>query len=413
MPIFEDVLANIGDEQSILEGQSTFSAHVRRIGQILKQSGPGSLVLLDELGTATDPEEGGALAVAILEHLVKNGALTIVSSHLGVLKSWAHSHEHGRNASFRLGEADRRPTYRLALDMVGISEALVVAEQAGLPKEVLDRARGLRPETEGDATALLMSLRHRDTELAQEVEEARRLREDLEQRQREVEEIEAKLRQDRRNYRNQLMGEKERELVELRAQVERMIAKLPRKEDLLATKQLIEEVQASTKKARATEVDETPGSAPRALAPGDLVHVRSLREDGVVQQVDANGRMARVAVGKVVANVRVTDLERKQAPRRSAADEEVKGVVYRRPQFASSVLDLHGVRVEEGIQRADKFIDEALASGLNGVKLMHGQGSGALRRGLHDFLRTHPTVKSYRFATAEEGGGGVTVVEFK
>ena len=132
-----------------------------------------------------------------------------------------------------------------------------------------------------------------------------------------------------------------------------------------------------------------------------------------MQQVDAAGRMARVAVGKVVVNVKTTDLERLAPAKPSADDGEGRGVFYRRPQFASSVLDLHGQRVEEAITKADKFIDEALASGLNGIKLMHGQGSGALRKGIHEFLRTHPVVKLYRYATAEEGGGGVTVVEFK
>lgn len=412
MPVFEDVLANIGDEQNILEGQSTFSAHVRRIGQILNSSGPGSLVLLDELGTATDPEEGGALAVAILENLVERGTLTIVSSHLGVLKNWAHSNESARNASFRLGEKDRKPTYRLTLDMVGISEALVVAENAGLPPEVLARARSLRPEGEGDATALLLSLKRKDAELTTELEEARRAREEAEEKLAALEEQEAALREARRTYRNQLMAEKERELVDLRAQVERVIAKLPSKEDLLAAKKLIEETQQRTRKERDTEVEETaPGKHARPLAAGDYVHVRTLREDGIVQQVDANGRMARVALGKIVVNVRVTDLERKLAPRKE--DNPNRMVFYRRPELVSSVIDLHGQRVEEAIANTDKFIDEALASGLNGVKLMHGQGSGALRKGLHEYLRTHPVVKLYRYATAEEGGGGVTVVEFK
>ncbi len=417
LPIFEDVLANIGDEQSILEGQSTFSAHIRRIGQILKDAGPGTLVLLDELGTATDPEEGGALAVAILESLADRRALTIVSSHLGVLKNWAHNHDHARNASFRLGEADRRPTYRLSLDMVGISEALVVAEQAGLPPEVLARARTLRPEAEGDATALLLSLRNKESELYTELEEARQLREQADFRILELDEMNASLREEKRTYRLKMAQEKEQELAELRGQVERLIAKIPRKEDLLAAKADIEQAQQKAARERTTEVKETSlGGNLRPLAVGDRVHVRSLREDGVVQQVDTNGRMARVAVGRVVANVRVSELERKpEPPRRKKIPGEVepRGVFYKRPQNANSVLDLHGNRVEEALSRTDKFMDDALASGLNGVKLMHGQGSGALRKALHEFLRLNPVVGNYRYATAEEGGGGVTVVQFK
>lgn len=417
LPIFQDVLANIGDEQNILEGQSTFSAHIRRIGQILKAAGPGSLVLLDELGTATDPEEGGALAVAILENLVARGTLTIVSSHLGALKNWAHNTDHARNASFRLSDVDRRPTYRLSLDMVGISEALVVAEQVGIPSEVLERARSLRPEGEGDATALLMSLRHKDNELTAELEEARRLREAAELRMVELEEMNERLREDKRTYRQQMTGEKERELTELRAQVERVIAKMPSKQEVLRTRAAVESAQKKTASERTTEQQESPFDKDiRPLQQGDKVHVRSLREDGIVQQVDTNRAGARVAVGKVVVNVRLADLERlatkpKKAP--APGEPQPRGVFYRRPQFANSILDLHGNRVEEALNRTDKFMDDALAAGLNGIKVMHGQGSGALRKALHEYLRTNPIVKNYRYANPEEGGGGVTIIEFK
>jgi DNA mismatch repair protein MutS2 len=420
MPVFEDVLANIGDEQNILEGQSTFSAHIRRIAQMLRSAGPGSLVLLDELGTATDPEEGGALAVAILENLVARGTLTIVSSHLGALKNWAHNTPQARNASFRLSDADRRPTYRLSLDMVGISEALVVAEQAGLPPEVLERARSLRPEGEGDATALLMTLQKKDAELSAELDEARRLRDEAEARMAELDDMNTRLREEKRTYRNQMMQDKERELTELRAQVERMIAKMPAKEEVLRARAAIEQAQQRAAGERKTEHQESPfDQTVRPLQRGDKVHVRTLREDGEVQQVDAARGMARVAVGKVIANVKMADLERLAPPKpvpprqKGAAEDDLpRGVFYRRPQFANSVLDLHGNRVEEALNRTDKFMDEALAAGLNGIKVMHGQGSGALRKALHEYLRTNPVVKNYRYATPEEGGGGVTIVQF-
>lgn len=415
-PIYEDILANIGDEQNILEGQSTFSAHVRRIAQILDASGPGSLVLLDELGTATDPEEGGALAVAILEHLIDRGTLTVVSSHLGVLKNWAYNHPGARNASFRLSEVDRRPTYRITLDMVGISEALVVAEQAGLPAEVMQRARALRPEGEGDATALLLSLRSKETELEQELIEARKMREAAELRVMELEELDATLREDKRTYRQKIMQEKERELTELRAEIERKIAGLPRKEDLLAAKREIEQAQARARKQRDNEADDTSSAtAVRRLTPGDTVYVRTVRENGIVQKVDEGRGQVQVALGKVVMTLKLRDVD--AAPKHRDADQakqdDSRKVFYKRPGMASSVIDLHGFRVEEAIDAVDQFIDQALVSGLNGVKLMHGQGSGALRRGLHEYLRTNPVVGNYRFATAEEGGGGVTVVEFK
>lgn len=413
MPVFENVLANIGDEQNILEGQSTFSAHIRRIAQILKAAGSASLVLLDELGTATDPEEGGALAVAILEHLVDHGALTIVSSHLGILKNWAHNTPHARNASFSLSGSDRRPTYRLSLDMVGISEALVVAEHAGLPAAVLERARSLRPEGEGDAAALLMSLRRKDSALSEELEEAKRLREEAEIRMAELDDMNSRLREDKRTYRTRMLQEKDRELAELRAQVERLIAKMPRKDEVVHTRDTIRRAQEQVAVDRKTEREESPlKQGVRPLSEGDRVHVRTLREEGIVQQVDSGRGMARVAVGKIVVNIRISDLER-LAPRKIDEDDDQRRIFFKRPQFANSILDLHGNRVEEALNRIDKFIDEALTAGLSNIKIMHGQGTGALRKALHEYLRTNPIVKTYRYATPEEGGGGVTIVEFK
>jgi DNA mismatch repair protein MutS2 len=417
LPIFSNVLANIGDEQSILEGQSTFSAHIRRIAQIIKASDRESLVLLDELGTATDPGEGGALAVAILETLSDRGAVTIVSSHLGVLKTWAHSHEHGRNASFRLSDKDHRPTYRLALDMIGISEALVVAEQVGLPAEVLERARSLRPQGEAESTALLLSMQEKEQRLAEELEAAQKIRYDLEDRQRELNNMEAELREDKRRFRQKMLDEKERAISEMRSRVEATIAKLPSKQELLAAKLSLEEEQAEV--IAAAERDHKADDAKAAKRtgtpePGERVRVKTLNDEGVVQSVDAGRGQARVTVGRVVATVKLADLQRLPKKKQHEVSAGATGHVhYRRPDSPQSTLDLHGNRVEEALGKIDNFFDQALASGFSNAKLMHGQGSGALRRAIHDFLRTHPVVGNYRYATADEGGGGVTVVEFK
>lgn len=416
MPLFSEVLANIGDEQSILEGQSTFSAHVRRIAQILKASGGASLVLLDELGTATDPAEGGALAVAILESLIARGALTIISSHLTALKVWAHNHEKGRNASFQLSERDRRPTYRLALDVIGISEALVVAEQVGLPADVLERARALRPQGEGDATALLISLKRKEEELAEQVQEAERLRIEWEERQRQLERAERELKEERRTFRQRLLDQHERELMDLRSRVEATIAKLPSKKELLEAKAELQEEQrkASEMRTAAQAEDRRPTSvAKQDLVTGDRVKVLSLNEEGVLQSIDPARGQARVAVRNVIATVKLRDLQALGSAKKQTEEAATGSVHYRRPDNPQSTLDLHGNRVEEALAKVESFLDAALASGFSSVRLMHGQGSGALRRALHEFLRTYPVVSSYRYATAEEGGGGVTVVEFK
>lgn len=412
LPLFQDILANIGDEQNILEGQSTFSAQIKRIGQILEIAGPGSLVLLDELGTATDPSEGGALAVAILEYLADRGSLTVVSSHLSPLKVWAHNNNSARNASFRLSDIDRKPTYTLTLDVIGISEAIVVAEQVGLPKEILEKAKLILPEGGGDANSLLLSLQEKENRLERLLREHAATAKELEQKAEYLDLLETELREEKRTYKLRLMDEKEKELASLRAKVESLIAKQPSRVQLNESRKEIEQYQADVKKQK-TRPDTTNTHPTGGLTKGLRVRVKSLNDEGVIELVDDSRKQARIAIGKVVVSVKYSDIERLPQKPKAKEDEKPKLIFYKRPQFADSVLDLHGKRVEEALNITDKFIDDGLAAGLNSIKVMHGQGSGALQRALHEFLRTHREVKQYRYASAEEGGAGVTIVIFK
>lgn len=412
LPLYQDILANIGDEQNILEGQSTFSAQIKRINEIVRIAGPGSLVLLDELGTATDPAEGGALAVAILEYLANNGSQTVVSSHLSTLKVWAHNNTNARNASFRLSDIDQRPTYTLTLDVIGISEAIVVAAQVGLPKEILERAKVLLPEGDGDASSLLLSLQEKENRLERLLKEHAAVTQELAQKAEYLDLLETELREEKRTYKNRLMDEKERELSGLRAKVESMIAKLPSRQDLNDARKEVERTQQEVKQQR-NRPDKDFTAPTGSLAKGQRVRVKSLNDEGVIESVDESRKQTRVAIGKVVANVKFADIERLPEKPTIPDDKKPKLIFYKRPQFADSVLDLHGKRVEEALNIVDKFIDDGLAAGLNSIKVMHGQGSGTLQRALHNFLRTHREVKQYRYATGEEGGAGVTIVHFK
>lgn len=412
IPVFKDVLADIGDEQSILEGYSTFSARMHRMTGILRESGEASLVLLDELGAATDPGEGGALAVAILESLAERGTLAMVSTHLAVLKNWAFGYEHGRNASFRLSEKDHRPTFYLFMDVPGISEALVIAEQVGLPADVIQRARGLRPQTELDATALLLSLQEKEQKLAEQIEAAERLQWELDEKKAEVERIGAQLREDKRKYRAQMLAEKEKTVSEMRAQVEALIAKLPSKQQLVEARHELEQ-QAAAAKAEKEEVRRQPeGFHGGQLKPGVRVLVRTLNEVGTIVELVPKRGEAKVAVKRMVVAAKLGDLAVPD-PEKLVEHEDI-GVHYHRPTGEMPVsLDLHGNRVEEALDRVDKFIDQALAAGLGYVRLVHGQGSGALRRAIHQHLRGVAIVKNCRFGTPNEGGGSVTIVEFQ
>lgn len=410
VPVYGDVLADIGDEQDVLEGVSTFSAHMQRIARILREAGRGSLVLLDELGTATDPGEGGALAVAILERLAESAALTVVSTHLAALKNWAAQHPAGRNASFRLSERDRRPTFHLVLDVPGISEALVIAEQVGLPRAVIERARALRPTVESDVSALVARLQTKEeeldrlrAELAQEKEQLEVMRVMLDNDRRQLE-------QERRRLKRELLAETEAAVQRAKARVEELVASQPSKAELEKHRRELQR-QLEDLRQEQRSLAEPVAIDPSALRKGVRVHLRTLRDWGTVVEWDSGRSRLRVAIG---GKFLVVGLEEVDAVEEAPAPSPSAGVVVKRARRDMQYsIDLHGQRVDEALVAVQRHIDDALMSGLRMVRIVHGFGTGALRRAIHDYLRQQPHVKKFYPEQASEGGAGATIVELE
>ncbi len=407
VPLFSDVLADIGDEQSVLEGVSTFSAHMQRIASILRQVGRASLVLLDELGTATDPAEGGALAVAILERLADAAGLTVVSTHLAALKNWAADHPGGRNASFRLSPRDHRPTFELVLDIPGISEALVIAEQVGLPREIIGRARALRPQVENDVSALLLRLQEKEAQLAQELAELARQREELEIERALLETERKQVEETRRRLKREMLEEKEAALREAKALVEQLLARQPSKQELSESRRkLSHEIEATHFEAQALQ--EPEGPVPGDLAKGQRVYVRLLNETAEILDLNKERGVAGVAIRGKRVEVRLADLE---PVAESDAPKPVGGIVVRAYTDSEISLDLHGQTVEEALAKVDSFLDRAIVAGLPYVRIIHGHGSGALRSAIREHLREHPYVRACRPGLPNEGGNAVTMAD--
>jgi DNA mismatch repair protein MutS2 len=417
LPVFAHILADIGDEQDVLGGLSTFSAHMTRLARIMAKAGDGAtLLLLDELGTATDPGEGGALAVAILETLAERRCTTLVTSHLPSLKTWALQHPNGRNASFRLSETDRSPTFRLTLDLPGISEAFTIAERAGLPPEVIRRARNLRPDSDLDVTALVLKLQEKEASLDEAIAEQARIQDHLEERLAATEALEQRLKDERRSLKKDLLDQTQRQLNALRLEVERFIASgAPSKEELLRAKKEIEGAMEQTGRELAAErAQPAIGGASGELRNGDRALLLTFQEEVSVLEVLPRKSQARVAMGKVTMAVNLSDLQRlgpaPQSGKESTSASRVT-VSYKRPAMPDSTLDLHGLRIEDALPKVDQFLDQAILSGFIHVRIMHGQGTGRLGRALHKHFRDNPAIRGFRYAQAHEGGGGVTIVD--
>lgn len=417
IPIFDDFFADIGDEQSIQASLSTFSAHVKNLGEILVGATPRSLVLIDELGSGTDPAEGAALGGAILEELTRRGTHTVATTHLGTLKLLATEVPGVINASLQFDERALAPTYRLIKGIPGRSYGIGIARRLQLPEAVLARAEERLPRGERDVAALLSDLEQRDADLA---ERERVLRQESARSQERLEalnEREKRLRDAERSLERRSRQEARQYALEARAEVERVIRELRagaaqagdaarearRQVELVASEQAeaLERLDQD-ERARAPR-----GRDRRELAAGDVVEVATVGgRAGHVLEI--RGSEAVVVVGAIKLTVPVASLTRTE---RELAPDRVPMMGDMPEVHAPSELDLRGMRVEEMERALMYFLDGAVRADLKAVRIIHGKGTGALRERVTEMLRGDQRVRGQRLGAWNEGGAGVTVAE--
>ncbi len=431
LPLVDRVLVDIGDEQSIAADLSTFSAHMLNIRAMLEAATPRSLVLVDELGTGTAPEEGAALAVALLDEFRARGCLTLATTHHDRLKTYASTTPGVLNAAVEFDEVNLRPTYRLMVGVPGGSSGIDIARRLGLPAQVIDRARAqLSPQAHEAAAFIAYLHRSRDeleilkreaTRAAQELaEEKKRLQTEWTERQRtRLKELEHQFAQVLEKHEKEVAraieGVKEREVrAQLEKQTHRKLVKArgeAREQADAATVAHLSESQTDLGTAIAQAAKPVAQSD---LVPGVRVRVRGLptpvtlrRRDDSSAEVEAGPLRMKVALADITAIVGTEAPGKPVLPR---------GVTMRAQPAAEPVgeeINLIGCTVEEATSRVDKFLDQATLAGASQVRLIHGHGTGALRRGLAEFLRTHPLVESIHAEADDRGGTAITVVELK
>ncbi|KPL05607.1 hypothetical protein AMJ85_11670, partial [candidate division BRC1 bacterium SM23_51] len=338
-----------------------------------------------------------------------------------LLKSWAEQHPRARNASFHLDPKTQRPTYRLRLDVPGVSEALIIAEQQGLDREVIERAQSLLPEGVYDLNRILLRLEEREKQLgealAQAAERERAAAALRSQLETEREELQTRQRRLKREF----LDEKEAWLREVRQEIEKRIAHLPSRDEILETKREVQAMQDDVRQEQRT-LDRDAPFAPSAferLKPGRRVRVEMLHDEGEIVAVDCERQRVTVAIRSV--EVELTPDQLMLSDDESTPGLSPKGALAlgKKPvalpdgESVPRDLDLHGLRVEEALARVDRYIDLALRRDLATVRLRHGRGTGALRRAIHEFLRQHQSVRSFALADEPDGGDGVTIVELK
>ena len=433
LPIFDHVLADIGDEQSITADLSTFSAHMLNVKSMLETATAQSLVLVDELGTGTAPEEGAALAVALLEEFRMRGALTIATTHHDRLKTYASTTPGIVNAAVEFDEVNLRPTYRLLVGIPGVSSGIEIARRLGLPARVVEAAQaGLSPETR-EARELISYL-HRS-------------RDEVEDLHRQVHEERESLAAERRTLQTEWVDRQRKRIAELEkqfaetqkkfeAEISRLTGEIKDRKERAQLEKLsgrrLSRIESAAKDENDAAVldtlassqqdlgviSEAPAKPPTAeeLTPGARIFVRSMKQPVIFRRHD--GRNAEIEAGALRMRVPIADITgfaepavaaKGKGPAAPASGFTVKSQPTDEP--STDEINLIGTNVEEATRRVDKFLNASALSGKTSVRVIHGHGTGALRRGLAEFFTGHPLVADFHFEAPDRGGEAITIVE--
>lgn len=420
--VFRQVFADIGDEQSIEQSLSTFSAHMTNIVRIVGAVDERTLVLLDEIGAGTDPLEGAALAMALLEFLQERGARTVATTHYSELKTFAYTRPQVQNAAVEFDVETLRPTYNLVIGLPGRSNAFEISRRLGLPERIIDQAR--LHLTHEDLKVETLIARMEENRIALERErsaaeaahrEAQRLKEAHARKLAELAAREAEILDRARAQAGQVLARARQEAEAAIAELKEARRRLEAREGL----DMIQAARARLRQAReeagavGSALPEAEGEALRGVQPGQRVYVRSLRQEGTALTAPGPDGQVQVQVGIMKVQARLDDLRGvvERPPARGERDPEGLGrMMAAKVQAVSPEVDLRGLTVEEATATVDKYLDDAVLAGLKQVRLIHGKGTGALRRALGEWLRGDPRVRGRRPGAHGEGGEGVTVV---
>lgn len=438
LPVFRDVFADIGDEQSIAQSLSTFSGHMRSIIRIVDAAGPGTLVLLDELGAGTDPTEGSALAQALLDHFIKAGALVAATTHYAELKAYAHTTLEATNASVEFDIETLSPTYKLTIGLPGASQAFSIAERLGLPAALVADARSRLSEAQRTFEATLARIREVEGETAEskarareaEVRAGEALRAAAEERRR-AQQARADTERIAREQAVRIVEELRAELETARKALERGALTVPAIDAVLErAEERLDRLPAQSKgRARAGKGDAAQGDVAAAPAPwrvGDMARSTAGGWTGRIAALDKAKGRATLEAGAMRISVEQADLERADgdgagappgATRTGRSDDggpagtNVAQLRLARSRSVPMSLDLRGARVDEALIALERYLEDASLAGLGKVTVIHGLGTGALRDAVRSDAAGHPLVKTVRPGERGEGGDGVTVVE--
>lgn len=418
-PVFEHIYADIGDEQSIEQSLSTFSSHMKNIVGILDKADENSLVLLDELGAGTDPIEGAALAMSILEELNDRRCTCVSTTHYSEIKAFAMTHEGMENASMEFDIDRLCPTYRLYIGIPGKSNAFEISSRLGLPSSIIDKAKGFLKGEDVRFEDIISSAQSQHRIAEEERKMAEEARAELEKLRADAERERRKLDEDRNRLQAKAKEDAKRIVADTKREMEKLIVEIRSIKDI--DRSAVDRViQAARDTLRATETavnekeaikKEDNTKPPKTVRAGDTVNIVTLDQKATVLSAPDSKGEVMVQAGVMKLNVKLKDI-RLIEEKKAAAPTSGKVGLGAGKQVGLE-LDVRGMLVDEANIIVDRYLDDAYNAGLSEVNIIHGKGTGALRAGVQAFLKRHPLVKGYRMGSYGEGDAGVTVVTLK
>ncbi len=423
LSIFDNVFSDIGDEQSIEQSLSTFSSHMTNIISILDKVTDKSLVLLDELGAGTDPVEGAALAIAILQYLYDRGCKVCVTTHYSELKMYALSTEGVENASCEFDVETLRPTYKLLIGIPGKSNAFSISKKLGLADYIIEDAKKTISNQDEKFEDIITDLEIAKKEVLVEKEHAEKLKHEVEGLSSKIKKEQEKLENERKDIIIKAKQEARAITVQAKKEADELIKQLnEQSKNLVGIKELDKTRQQI--QSNITELEKDIFNAPkekkisddvRKLRKGDEVMVISMNSEGKLASNIDNSDMVMVAMGNMKIKIHISSLEpiKKVKKKAQVQQKYSKKALSSKSKNMTAELDLRGMLVHEGLEELDKFIDDAILTGMGQISIIHGKGTGAMRNGVHNHLKQSPSISSYRLGEFGEGDMGVTIAKLK
>lgn len=417
---FENIFIDIGDEQSITSSLSTFSGHIKNIINIVEKSNDSSLILLDEIGAGTDPQEGSALAQSILENMLDKGAKLIVTTHYGELKSLAYTDKRFQNASVQFSVETLKPTYKLIIGIPGKSNAITIAQNLGLDENIVSHANDIYLTQKDKSNIVLEGLQEAQRELDKNIDIAKEKRQEIENLEQDYKEKIEKARLQRKKTVDIYKKKYDTQLGQVKEEIKKILEEIRRtKSEKVARRAFfrLSEIENGAAEEFRNDLDEIAPEYKKvdweSVKTGDTLFLRSLNQLVTLQEIPQKKKYVIVKVGTVPMQVKREDLFLTEKVIKNENNfKNKKGFEFSKKRVETT-LDIRGERVLEGLDILDKYLDEANLSNVPQVTIIHGAGTGALRKAVREYLKDSPYVKSFRSGKEFEGADGVSIVELK